>query len=167
MLFSPRMLDLASLGAALTLATLAMEPALQQIPSYPLLPFESGEAFIPRTIFYANIADHLTEKQVLSSTLQWSIWSGLLGSNQNAKVEASCPSGHCTWQPYSSLGVCSACHNLTSSLELVYEYEVGGPQIWKFPIFDDMGGGGWYFGSKKPGPLVDVDQAKILMQGTP
>lgn len=47
-----------------------------------------------------------------------SIWSGFstLGSVEAQKPSFSCSSGNCTWPPYASLAVCSACNDISKHI---------------------------------------------------
>lgn len=94
-LFSqPRMLNLASLGAALTVAAIAVEPSLLQIPVFPLSPVESGTASTPRSTFYSEldrgaITDWTGVSKVISSGLRRAVNSGVFGSNLSVQPSDS------------------------------------------------------------------------------
>lgn len=48
------------------------------------------------------------------------VYRGLYAGNPNLTVTPNCPTGNCTWStPYTTLGVCSLCTNVTSLIEKV------------------------------------------------
>ncbi|KAM3420598.1 hypothetical protein BST61_g3860 [Cercospora zeina] len=120
LLARPRLAHLSSLGALLTVVALAIEPFFQLVPSFPvkMVPTTSTLATIPVASSVNQVErdpinyDYFTAGQGLKGA----IYDGLFGSSTNKQVDPSCPTGNCTWAPYTSLAVCSACTNLTSML---------------------------------------------------
>ena len=108
-----------AVGAALTVTALAMEPFLQQIPSYPARDIVSGTASVPLSVYYlGHVQDSTNSFPILDTSLKGTIYSGIFtpankSGSQNTPV---CPTGECTWPTYSSLGVCSACEDIISTL---------------------------------------------------
>lgn len=82
----------------------------------------NGNATISIAKNYYNVlpsfagADSEETWYVLGSTAKGAFYSGLFNTTSNNTIVPSCPTGNCTWEPYSSLGVCSACTDVTSSL---------------------------------------------------
>lgn len=114
------MLSLASLGAALTIAVIAVEPSLQQIPTFPLSAVVSSLATTPRSTYFSELdkeesLDWKGVRTVISSGLRGAVYSGNFGSIPiDTTLKPSCPSGNCTWPAFSSIGVCNMCQNITS-----------------------------------------------------
>lgn len=125
LLCHPRAWDLAALGAALTLAAVAVEPSLQQITSYPpMLVRSDGVASVPRSTYYYDVEYDALGDGIMSSALKGAIYRGIFTSTGGTGlgVTPTCSTGNCTWPSYTSLGVCSACENVTSLLTYVHHY---------------------------------------------
>lgn len=79
-------------------------------------------------------ADSPSNDAILNSTMKGAFYAGLFDSKSRTGVFASCPTGNCTWQSYTSLGICSACEDVAS---LLTKTEVDGydqPDLeWKLP----------------------------------
>ena len=69
----------------------------------------------------------------LGTSGQAAVLFGLASSRDyvSQQLTTSCPSGNCTWPPYTSLGVCSKCTDLSS--QLTRSDKVDYPQGWYFP----------------------------------
>jgi hypothetical protein len=102
---------LASLGATITILALAYGPFLQQLVRYPVIE--------------ENVPSHeATTKQAISldATMNFSnwdsarvaAWSDISQFDRNA----NCPTGNCTWSPFTSLGYCSKCSDTTAETSL-------------------------------------------------
>ena len=53
----------------------------------------------------------------VGSDSKYALYEAIYGiAGDNNKATPVCPTGNCTWGPFSSLAVCSACTNLTSLL---------------------------------------------------
>ena len=117
MLCYVRLWSIGALGAALTIAAIAVEPCLQQIPTYLAQQVTSGSATIARSSNYSNI-DQATgfEGFALGKALKGATYLGVFGDEETTRYEPSCPTGNCTWPTYSTLGVCSACQDLSPFL---------------------------------------------------
>ena len=110
----------ASIGAVVTIAALAIDPFAQQIIHYYTCQIEltTAQAAIPRTnLFY--------EPGLHDGNLQISISTGMqsavnIGVFQPAvDVQFDCPTGNCTFgQPYHSVGYCSHCSDISSELQI-------------------------------------------------
>ncbi|KAK5128905.1 hypothetical protein LTR85_000238 [Meristemomyces frigidus] len=112
MLFRVQLWSLGAAGAALTLASLAFEPCLQQIPAYSNMLVTTGSASIGRCLNYSDTEVGPQGELALGVSSKGAIYTGTYKSTLST-YEPTCPTGNCTWPVYSSLGVCSACHNLT------------------------------------------------------
>ena len=115
-----------ALGAALTVGALAVEPFLQQIPTYPSHQTVSGNASIPTSLCYVDHPKDLSQSSsMMSLPMKGAVYTGIFASHKanKAVVTPSCPTGNCTWPEYSSLGVCSECKDLISVTKLVDGFE--------------------------------------------
>lgn len=104
--------SLATFGAAIVVLLLVFDPFVQQITKYPTqsAPISDGTGvavtkrlkhFVPDvTLIQWNLA------------YAWGIWS------EDNLFQANCPSGNCTWPVFRSIGVCSKCADITTSLAL-------------------------------------------------
>ncbi|OJJ34564.1 hypothetical protein ASPWEDRAFT_42551 [Aspergillus wentii DTO 134E9] len=97
--------SLISLGAIVTILALAFEPFMQQIVTYPTRQVESPSK---RAIAKQS---HIA-MPVVDDGFRDSVDSGIWGKDFN--VNPTCPSGNCTWAPFTSIGYCSRCEDITS-----------------------------------------------------
>ncbi|GIZ44344.1 hypothetical protein CKM354_000754400 [Cercospora kikuchii] len=120
LLARPRLAHLSSLGAILTVVALAIEPFFQLVPSYPvrMMPTAGGLATVPVASLFTQIERDPIDLNTVTAGqgLKGATYDGLFGSSTNKQVDPSCSTGNCTWTPYTSLAVCSACTNLTDML---------------------------------------------------
>ena len=123
--------QLASLGATITVVTLAFDPFLQQIITYPLKPVPSSNSTLAWSDTYANDTDLGTFE--LNLYMKGAVYSGIYNPQPpGSGLEYSCSSGNCTWDIYDTVGVCSTCPNVSSQLtpncsqvhQRVYSYDV-------------------------------------------
>ncbi|OCK84484.1 hypothetical protein K432DRAFT_440020 [Lepidopterella palustris CBS 459.81] len=96
---------LASLGAIITILSLAFEPFFQQIVAYPERPIVQGNGSVSAALSYnVDTSFHspgLSNDQLMMTTIEASIF----GSNETVSPPPStCPTGNCTWPLFSSLG---------------------------------------------------------------
>ena len=115
---------IASIGAAIVVASIAMDPFAQQIVHYyPCTVSDlakSADASIPRTGVY----DYTSGRRLTAATdvipgdLQRSINAGIFSPGE-AQVNFNCPTGNCTFpDEYQSVGMCSNCSDATSELQI-------------------------------------------------
>ena len=101
-LFEHKGLSLASLGAAITLLSLAFDPFIQQIIDYPLgeVTRESDLAVAKQAIFWINGYGRFGTffDKMISDSVNAGVWT------DDFKVNPVCPSGNCTWPSFDSLG---------------------------------------------------------------
>jgi hypothetical protein len=102
--------SLASLGAYITILALAFDPFVQQILSYPVRqrPSSSESASVKQAHYFLPGLDNISYTNYLYAGL----WT------DDFAVPPSCSTGNCTWSTYQSIGLCSACEDLTSVAEL-------------------------------------------------
>ena len=134
-LFNVRLWSLGAFAAALTLATLAIEPCLQQIPMYPARAVEVGPATMLRSTTYADVMANpgVVDGWALSTGSKGAAYIGLYGNSELTSYSPTCSTGNCTWPTYSSLAMCHACAS-----HAVYRYDhAAGPEnptVWWSPI---------------------------------
>lgn len=106
LLFSIRKSDwIASLGAALTIISMALDPFAQQIIAYRVRQVDAGTAYLAAAQTLDNVTD---------VTMQGAVLNGIYLSS-TAPSTYTCISPVCRWpQPIVSLGVCSICQNVTN-----------------------------------------------------
>ncbi|KAH9827418.1 acid phosphatase protein [Teratosphaeria destructans] len=110
MLCNVRRWSLGALGAAITIATLAVEPCLQQLPAYPSRMVVSGTAAAARSVEYVDATNDM-----LGDSLKAAVYSGIFSGN-GTSYTASCPTGNCTYPTHNTLGMCSACEDISPLL---------------------------------------------------
>lgn len=115
--------NIASLGALITVMALALEPFFQQIVVFPERLALSGksETF---TAVRAYSDRTYGSKVSRNSTLRRGPLMGVaIDTAFNAPNETSgpatpfCPTGSCTWPPYTTLGVCHECRDVSFRLD--------------------------------------------------
>ncbi|OJD31464.1 acid phosphatase protein [Diplodia corticola] len=123
LLLGTRGVHLAKLGAFLTVFSLALDPFIQQIVTYPIdmVPSDTNST-IPIAHSYSDYAfGGMMGLKNPSLSMKAAISSGLYDTNDDPladfDVTPYCPTGNCTWtDTYQSLAVCSKCANITESL---------------------------------------------------
>ncbi|KAI9721228.1 MAG: hypothetical protein M1812_002389 [Candelaria pacifica] len=122
MLFLLRRSHLASLGAFITIAALAMDPFAQQVIRYAPAPrVVSDHVSLPRTNYLqlAGARREDTAKDVwipgIGRETSSATYRGIWGDT-GLHVPYICPTGNCTFPPYQSLGVCTKHTNITGLL---------------------------------------------------
>ncbi|GME23704.1 hypothetical protein GTA08_BOTSDO13727 [Neofusicoccum parvum] len=124
LLLGTKGVHLAKLGAFLTVFSLAVDPFIQQIVTYPTRRVPSGlNSTVPIAYNYKDYS-YGTIMALKKPTLSMksAINSGLYNTNDDPlkdfEVTPYCPTGNCTWsEPYQSLAICSKCANITESLD--------------------------------------------------
>ncbi|KAH7113736.1 hypothetical protein B0J11DRAFT_497086 [Dendryphion nanum] len=121
---------LASLGAAVTLLALALDPFFQQVTELPLLWTATGNSSVPRVLHYRPVFQELfvngikqasQDQNMLNMASQFFWRNGTypapFGNTTRAEIPIVCPTSNCTWDPYQTLGYCSACADISNMLE--------------------------------------------------
>jgi len=133
LLFRTRGRSLAALGALLTVLLLAIDTFFQQVTDLPERWTSRGEGLIPRAIRYepeivyayqSNSGDMPIAQPNLD--LRWALTPLFYdrngtehsGNRNGSRLDLplSCPTSVCKWNPYQTLGVCSACTDITNLL---------------------------------------------------
>lgn len=118
---------LASLGAFITIAALAVDPFSQQvIQYYDCLQTDTGStARIPKTNRYSVGGMHTGARSAtLDGPTQVAIYMGLLSppANSSASISVDCPTGNCTFPAtddgatFSTLAICRSCSDISSTV---------------------------------------------------
>ncbi|ETS76326.1 hypothetical protein PFICI_11713 [Pestalotiopsis fici W106-1] len=108
LLNSPMASKIISLGAFLTILTLAFDVFSQQFISIDIrtVPDQLGTAYFP---WVYNKTEY--------DRLAWlgAMYSGFF-SHEVRDLAATCSSSNCTWSAISSVGICGACHDVTHTM---------------------------------------------------
>ncbi|KAH7032197.1 hypothetical protein B0J12DRAFT_582831 [Macrophomina phaseolina] len=123
LLLSTKGVHLAKLGAFLSVFSLAMDPFIQQVITYPSRLVLSG---VNSTAPVATAYNDYSWGQIMalkspSLSFKSAVSTGLFNMHDDPlrdfDITPYCPTGNCTWsEPYRSLAVCSKCANITESL---------------------------------------------------
>lgn len=110
---------LACIGALIVVAALGIGFSIQSLVIYPLRPVATDPASIGKTNLYYG-----TESEIvgglpygMSTDMLGASLRGIFQSDDRSEMKFGCPSGNCTWKPFTTLGVCSQCFNVTDSLK--------------------------------------------------
>lgn len=107
LLFSRQALSLASIGAVITVLTVASDPFFQQLVDYPTQSVAidrngTQKAELLRAVRYEEIGPFGSQGDLMPELpMQKAIYGALFDGP--ATVTASCPSGNCTWDPFTTL----------------------------------------------------------------
>jgi hypothetical protein len=124
--------SLASLGASITLLSLALDPFFQQLVAYPQRPSDSDRSTVSRSVQFSTDSNRYG-----NSTLD-----GFLGPDSGLddpimrfltesgpftipNITPFCASDDCTFPPFDTLGVCSECADVSSMLQFGCLHEDG------------------------------------------
>jgi len=129
LLFRTKGRSLAALGAVLTLLLLAVDTFFQQVTDLPERWNLDGYGEIPRVIRYEGDNGDIYEDgypntmediNLRQATLKFFYYNGNkavpFGSGNRSEIPLSCPSSRCEWDEYDTLGVCSACEDVSELL---------------------------------------------------
>lgn len=123
LLLSTKGVHLAKLGAFLTVFSLAVDPFIQQVVTYPSRRVPSIlNSTAPVSVNYYDYASGgIQALKSPSLAMKSAINAGIFDTHDNPlpdfDITPYCPTGNCTWtEPYQSLAVCSKCANITESL---------------------------------------------------
>lgn len=134
---------MASVGSFVTLLALASDAFIQQSLRFPNTPVESI-ATIPIAQDYTKESySPIDGANEVEQSFVPALYNGILPRDLNqssSAVTASCSTGDCTFPPYASIAMCSACTEVTtllnsSELEPYQpsEVSVGGTQVHSLP----------------------------------
>ncbi|TKA83855.1 hypothetical protein B0A55_00160 [Friedmanniomyces simplex] len=132
------MVPVTSLGAALTIAAFAIHPFLQTIPIVRLRLVPSTDlATINRASSFSSSTLDAQGEQAQLSTFdlpsKGAAYAGIFNLTNYGIVATACPTGNCTWNPYTSLGVCRACDAVTAKSTINPEGYDGPDYTWTLP----------------------------------
>ncbi|KAK8209881.1 hypothetical protein IWZ01DRAFT_542657 [Phyllosticta capitalensis] len=115
----------AALGAFIVVVSLAMDPFAQQVISFETryVPKPGMTALIPTSTTYDSgttaLGVETSPEDFINPEMQGFYYSGLFHSVPALPFD--CATGNCTWPDFTTLGVCSRCRNITSTVN----YTVG------------------------------------------
>jgi hypothetical protein len=133
LLFRTKGRSLAALGALLTVMLLAIDTFFQQVTSFPERWLLRGEGLIPKVVRYSpEVVDVFSStwgdtptaatNQDLKGALT-PLFYDQNGTHHSTNRNGSqqdlpfvCPTSVCSWKPYRTLGVCSACADISDLL---------------------------------------------------
>ncbi|OJJ85936.1 DUF3176 domain-containing protein [Aspergillus glaucus CBS 516.65] len=103
-----------SLGAIITVLSLAFDPFIQQVLRFPVRQVisSSSTAVVEQAVLAFKPTPGVTS-DLFFGAIETGLWSG------NFDLNPTCPSGNCTWPTFQSAGWCSKCENVTSAATLV------------------------------------------------
>jgi len=108
---------IASLGAVITIAALAIDPSTQQVLAFPSrsVSMGTGSASIGAAEAY-GVGKHTdSDTSALSAfvKMQGAVFGGLFG--QSSPLDFTCPTSNCQWPDLMSLAVCASCSDFTNT----------------------------------------------------
>lgn len=94
-------------GAIWTILSLALGPFVQQVITYPQRTVQMTDTSVPAAVKFGNTTQ---TGSLMDSYLKRAVYSGLY-ANFDAQIQVApfCSTGHCTFQDFSTLAVCSYC----------------------------------------------------------
>ncbi|KAF2100126.1 hypothetical protein NA57DRAFT_56054 [Rhizodiscina lignyota] len=111
----------AIVGAIAMVLSLGFDPFIQNLVAYDLrypVSQNAGYAYVANTTKYNPETFSVHADATVDVSMKANILSSLFNANDDWKVaKYSCPTGNCTWDAYSSLGVCAQCTDLTHRLK--------------------------------------------------
>jgi len=120
---------LAALGALITLFSLALDPFFQQVVDYPERWALLGNSSIPKVIAYnprlglefrGDVELNQQDQDIAAVSQKFLYDNGTqplkFGNGTRPDIPISCPTSNCTWPLYETLGVCSACTDVSELL---------------------------------------------------
>ncbi|KAF2853784.1 hypothetical protein T440DRAFT_545998 [Plenodomus tracheiphilus IPT5] len=124
LLFRLKSKHLASLGATITILGLAFEPFFQQILAYPerVIAVDSASTWAAMTFhkernpILRQGADVTSKDPSLGAAIDAALNTPYLDARPST---SHCSSGNCTWPPYSTLGVCHQCEDMSQLLHYI------------------------------------------------
>lgn len=129
LLFRTKGRSLAAFGALLTLLLLATDTFFQQVTDLPERWIQQGHGDIPRVFRYEGdngmtyqdgypLELHDNNLRVVATNYFYNNGTEPVpfGNGTRPSIPLSCPSSRCEWEEYESLGVCSACSDVSHLL---------------------------------------------------
>ncbi|KAE9972415.1 hypothetical protein BLS_004043 [Venturia inaequalis] len=114
--------SIASIGATITILTLALDPVFQQIVTYPQRPRANGKSSIARVVVYNP--PHYSylvngSKYTYAPDALYNAIGGVVVNRLGSDVLPApvfCPSDDCRWPSFQTLAVCSQCEDVSQYL---------------------------------------------------
>ncbi|CAI7569687.1 unnamed protein product [Penicillium bialowiezense] len=118
-LYHHRSCSLVSVGAAVIILLLSFDPFVQLVLTYPVGPTNDSSATSVATA--PQVREWIT---TVNDTRDIGIayTEGFYSQNQDFTVPPICSSGNCTWDQFSSVGICSRCSNMSTTAKLNCEF---------------------------------------------
>ncbi|KAF7510290.1 hypothetical protein GJ744_006786 [Endocarpon pusillum] len=143
LLYRLKFWHLASIGSVVTLLSLASDAFIQQSLQFPEASVNST-AFILIAQSYSKGSDSPIDGAIeVEQSFIPALYNGILASDlsqSSSAVSPTCSTGNCTFLPYASLAVCSACTEVTALLNSSEldpakpgEPYLGGTQLFSLP----------------------------------
>jgi hypothetical protein len=120
---------LAALGALITIFSMALDPFFQQVVDFPERWTLLGNSSIPNVVVYKPrfgieflAGNELNQQdQDIAAIAQKFLYDNgtqplQFGNGTRPDIPLSCPTSNCTWPLYDTLGVCSACTDVSELL---------------------------------------------------
>ncbi|KAF2101111.1 hypothetical protein NA57DRAFT_36221 [Rhizodiscina lignyota] len=133
---------LSTIGAAVMLLSIALDPFFQQIVVFPLRSVPVKEAMLPRSVVYqwdslipATVHEMGSELFTPDVSMNYFV-TPLLYSNESSKepdLKVQCPTGNCQFPAFETLGVCSECADISDLLSFRC---MPTPVNWKSSVVD-------------------------------
>ena len=100
------------------------DPFLQQVVFYKSrsVPSSNVPTIVRSQLYAAKSKEGLPLPSLVDLSMKAAVYNGVFDIKDEADkgVSHTCPTGHCSWEEFSSLAVCSRCVNVTSYLESHY-----------------------------------------------
>ncbi|KAI0858274.1 hypothetical protein F4860DRAFT_517004 [Xylaria cubensis] len=177
--------DMSSLGAVITILSLAIDPFLQQITKFESVPVAIGTSSISsRVIFEMNVspkgdADRDSFAQIPAAFIplanQGLYFDGDLDdpfSRNTLQLRPRSTGGNITFQPAETLAVCSQCANITHLLPPPENCELGNEECcadgdcddlwWKWELPNGVSTGWSHYGDRSTMVLQAVSSKSLL-----
>ena len=113
--------QLVSLGALITVLSLAIGPFTQEVISYRMRQIQTGSPPARRTQEYTAIKSGMGPFDELDYSMKGAVYNGIFADEPVADLQPICPTGNCTWPSFLTLAFCSACNDVTSSTNVTCE----------------------------------------------
>ncbi|KAF7528202.1 hypothetical protein PCG10_001492 [Penicillium crustosum] len=114
-LYHHRSCSLVSVGAAVIVLMLSFDPFVQLVLTYPVGPTNDSSATSRATA--PQLREYITTSND-TRDIGIAYTEGFYSQNQDFRVSPICSSGNCTWDQFSSVGICSSCSNMSTTAKL-------------------------------------------------
>ncbi|KAF2430986.1 hypothetical protein EJ08DRAFT_206013 [Tothia fuscella] len=157
---------LASLGASITLLSLALDPFFQQLVTYPQRPSTMQRGQVPRSVLYSTNTGRFKDPMsipVMAPDLELYTAAGqfMMQSAEFPKstIQPFCAGSNCEWPVFETLGICSECKDISPLLQFGCLEEDG---YWRndfnysqpAPTNRTFFSCGYFFNASSPSPML-------------